>query len=73
MAAFRFWDTNMTDVTSCENALYNVAPFAFAFSWDDCNTPEKLETTVMQFYLFIYFLFFIFFFGGGGGDKQFRF
>ena len=51
----------MTDVTSCENALYNVALFVFDFSSDDCNTPEKLETMVIQFYLFI------FFFGGGGG------
>ena len=25
MAAVRFWDNNMTDVTSCENAVYNMA------------------------------------------------
>ena len=30
---------------------------AFDFSWDDCNTQEKLETMFMQ----------IFFDGGGGG------
>ena len=68
MAAVRFWDTNMTDVTSCKNALYNVALFVFDFSSDDCNTPEKLETMVMQFYLVFWF----FFWGGGGrgGNKQ---
>ena len=38
-----------------------MALFVFDFSSDDCNTPEKLETMVMQFYLFI------FFWGGGGG------
>ena len=30
------------------------------FSWDNCNTKEKLETKVMQFFLFSFF-----FFGGG--------
>ena len=30
----------------------------FAFSWDDCNTWEKLETMVMQSSA-----------GGGGGNK----
>ena len=33
----------------------------FNFSWDNCNTQEKLKTEVIQ----------IFFFGGGGwGGKQ---
>ena len=31
----------------------------FAFSWDDCNTWEKLETMVMQSSA-----------GGGGGGQQ---
>ena len=65
MAAVRFWDTNMTDVTLCENALYNMALFVFDFSWDDCTTAEKLETMVMQFYLFFNLIFFFFFWGGG--------
>ena len=60
MAAVRFWDINMTDVTSCENALYNVALFVFDFSSDDCNTSEKLKQWLCNFvHLFI-------FFGGGG-------
>ena len=33
------------------------------FSWDNCNTKEKLETRVMQFFLFLFFL------GGGGVNK----
>ena len=57
MAAVRFWDTNMTDVTSCENALYNVALFVFDFSSDDCNTPEKLKQWLCN----------VIFWGGGGG------
>ena len=34
------------------------------FSWDNCNTKEKLETKVMQFFLFSFF-----FWGGGGVNK----
>ena len=41
-----------------------MALFVFDFSSDDCNTPEQLETMVMQCYLFI------FFFGGGGGGVR---
>ena len=69
MAAVRFWDINMTDVTWCENALYNVALFVFDFSSDDCNTSEKLKQWLCNFiHLFI-------FFGRGeggmsGGNKQ---
>ena len=67
MAAVRFWDTNMTDVTSCENALYNVALFVFDFSWDDCNTAEKLKQWLCNFILFYFFFWGG---GGGGGNKQ---
>ena len=31
----------------------------FDFSWDDCNTQEKLQTMVTQIF---------FFWGGGGGE-----
>ena len=32
---------------------------AFDLSWDDCNTQEKMETTVMYFFC-----------GGGGGGGE---
>ena len=39
-------------------APQNVAlSIVFNFSWDNCNTQEKLKTEVIQ----------MFFFGGGGG------
>ena len=42
--------------------------FVLNFSWDDCNTQQKLETMVTQ--IFFCFVFFFSFGGGGGGGKQ---
>ena len=51
----------------------NCRIIVFDFSWDDCNTQEKLATSLCKIYLLIIIVIItiiIFLFLGGGRDKQ---
>ena len=51
----------------------NCRIIVFDFSWDDCNTQEKLATSLCKIYLSIIIVIItiiIFLFLGGGRDKQ---
>ena len=53
----------------------NCRIIVFDFSWDDCNTQEKLATSLCKIYLLIIIviitiIIFLFFGGGGGGINK---
>ena len=51
----------------------NCRIIVFDFSWDDCNTQEKLATSLCKIHLLIIVVIItiiIFLLGGGGRDKQ---
>ena len=50
MAAVRFWDNNMTDVTSCENAVYNMALLSLISPGTIVIPPEKLKQWLCNFF-----------------------